>query len=91
MHTKFSKVKPAVIIEFRVKLVLVAVVLGFLLWVTNGNAEERVNTIRLDWAYYNPLSLVLKDNRWLEEEFERWHRDSVDSKSRQQQGARVAS
>ena len=69
MHTKFSKVKPAVIIEFRVKLVLVAVVLGFLLWVTNGNAEERVNTIRLDWAYYNPLSLVLKDNRWLEEEF----------------------
>ena len=63
MHTKFSKVKPAVIIEFRVKLVLVAVVLGFLLWVTNGNAEERVNTIKLDWACYNPLSLVLKDKR----------------------------
>ena len=23
-------------------------------------AEERVDAIRLDWAYYNPLSLVLK-------------------------------
>ena len=69
MHTKFRTMKPTAIIEFRVKLVLVAVVLGFLLWATNGNAEEHVTTIKLDWAYYNPLSLVLKDKRWLEEEF----------------------
>ena len=27
-----------------------------------------VDTVRLDWAYYNPVSLVLKDKRWLEEE-----------------------
>ena len=60
--------KPAAIIEFRVKLVLVAVILGFLLWVTNGRAGERVTTIKLDWAYYNPLSLVLKEKRWLEDE-----------------------
>ncbi len=69
MHTKFRNMRPAAIIEFRVKLVLVAVVLGFLLWATSGNADERVTTIKLDWAYYNPLSLVLKDKRWLEEEF----------------------
>ena len=61
--------KPAAIIEFRVKPVLVAVILGFLLWATNGRAEERVTTIKLDWAYYNPLSLVLKDKKWLEDEF----------------------
>ena len=61
--------KHAAIIEFRVKSVLVAVVLGFLLWATNGRAEEPVTTIKLDWAYYNPLSLVLKDKKWLEDEF----------------------
>src|SRR5580704_9369369 len=60
--------KPTAIIEFRVKLVLVAVVLGFLLWATSGSAEEQVTTIKLDWAYYNPLSLVLKDKGWLEQE-----------------------
>jgi sulfonate transport system substrate-binding protein len=52
-----------------VKLVLAAVVLSFLLWVTVGRTEDRVTTIRLDWAYYNPLSLVLKDKKWLEDEF----------------------
>ncbi len=52
-----------------VKLVLVAVVLSFLLWVTVGRADDRLTTIRLDWAYYNPLSLVLKDKKWLEDEF----------------------
>jgi sulfonate transport system substrate-binding protein len=49
--------------------VLVAVVLAFFLWVTNGHADEGAKTIKLDWAYYNPLSLVLKAKRWLEEEF----------------------
>jgi sulfonate transport system substrate-binding protein len=62
--------KPATIVEFRVKLVLIAVALGFLLWATtNGKSEDQVTAIKLDWAYYNPLSLVLKDKRWLEEEF----------------------
>ena len=26
-------------------------------------------TIRIDFAYYNPVSLLLKDKGWLEEEF----------------------
>src|SRR3954453_14552964 len=26
-------------------------------------------TLRLDYAYYNPVSLVLKDKGWVEEEF----------------------
>ena len=28
----------------------------------------RVDTVTLDWAYYNPVSLVLKEEGWLEEE-----------------------
>jgi sulfonate transport system substrate-binding protein len=69
MHPKSRKVIPVASVEFRVKLVLAAVVLSFLLWVTNGRADDRGSTIRLDWAYYNPLSLVLKDKQWLENEF----------------------
>lgn len=30
--------------------------------------EASVDELTLDWAYYNPVSLVLKDNGWLEEE-----------------------
>jgi hypothetical protein len=63
MHPKSRKVIPVASVEFRVKLVLAAVVLSFLLWVTNGRADDRGSTIRLDWAYYNPLSLVLKDKQ----------------------------
>src|SRR6202021_374729 len=69
VHTRSGKVKPGASLEFRVKLVLAAVALSFLLWVPTGNADDRLSTIRLDWAYYNPLSLVLKDKRWLEDEF----------------------
>ncbi|WP_425450023.1 aliphatic sulfonate ABC transporter substrate-binding protein [Virgifigura deserti] len=32
-------------------------------------AAEQPETIRIDYAYYNPVSLVLKDQGWLEEEF----------------------
>jgi sulfonate transport system substrate-binding protein len=69
MHTKSRKLITVASVEFRVKLVLAAVVLSFLLWVTNGRADDRVTRIGLDWAYYNPLSLVLKDKKWLEDEF----------------------
>jgi len=31
-------------------------------------SEATVDEITVDWAYYNPVSLVLKDNGWLEEE-----------------------
>jgi hypothetical protein len=27
-----------------------------------------VDTVRIDWAYYNPISLVLKDKKWLEDD-----------------------
>ncbi len=29
---------------------------------------DQVKTIRIDYAYYNPVSLVLKEKKWLEEE-----------------------
>jgi ABC-type proline/glycine betaine transport system ATPase subunit len=63
------KIKPEAHSIGSVKPVLVAVILSFLLWVTVGRADDRVTSIRLDWAYYNPLSLVLKDKKWLEDEF----------------------
>jgi ABC-type proline/glycine betaine transport system ATPase subunit len=63
------KIKPEAHSIGSVKPVLVAVILSFLLWVTVGRADDRVTLIRLDWAYYNPLSLVLKDKKWLEDEF----------------------
>jgi sulfonate transport system substrate-binding protein len=27
-----------------------------------------LDTVRIDWAYYNPISLVLKDKKWLEDD-----------------------
>ncbi|HEX5695323.1 MAG TPA: aliphatic sulfonate ABC transporter substrate-binding protein [Acidimicrobiia bacterium] len=35
----------------------------------DGSAEP-VEEITVDWAYYNPVSLVLRDNGWLEEELD---------------------
>ena len=43
-----------------------------LIWCVNlGRAEDRVDTLKLDWAYYNPLSLVLKEKGLLEEAFKK--------------------
>src|SRR5262249_4635654 len=36
-----------------------------------GPAAAKPDTITIDWAYYTPVSLVLKDNGWLEEEFKK--------------------
>ena len=36
-----------------------------------ANAAEPPKRISLDWAYYNPVSLVLKDKGWIEEEFKK--------------------
>ncbi|XVU21121.1 aliphatic sulfonate ABC transporter substrate-binding protein [Actinoplanes sp. CA-054009] len=33
-----------------------------------GSAGEGATTLRLDYAYYNPASLVLRDQKWLESE-----------------------
>ena len=32
-------------------------------------AQAAPDTIRIDFAYYNPVSLLLKEKGWLEEEF----------------------
>ncbi len=36
-----------------------------------ARAADRVTEIRLDYAYYNPVSLVLKEKGWLEEELKK--------------------
>ena len=33
-----------------------------------GGSAGEVDEITVDWAYYNPVSLVLKENGWIEEE-----------------------
>ncbi|EPY01479.1 putative sulfonate ABC transporter, periplasmic binding protein (ssuA/ycbO-like), partial [Magnetospirillum fulvum MGU-K5] len=33
-----------------------------------AQATEKVEEVRIDYAYYNPVSLVLKDKGWLEQE-----------------------
>lgn len=35
-----------------------------------GDGGEAVEEITVDWAYYNPVSLVLRDKGWLEEELD---------------------
>ncbi len=40
---------------------------------TNQTAAKAPETIRVDYAYYNPVSLVLKDKGWLEEELKPDH------------------
>lgn len=51
---------------------LVAALTVFALAVTacggGGGDEAGIEELALDWAYYNPVSLVLKENGWLEEE-----------------------
>ena len=43
------------------------VALGLLGGVGSALAADKVDELRLDYAYYNPVSLVLKDKGWLEE------------------------
>lgn len=38
---------------------------------TSPSFAEQPKRVSLDWAYYNPLSLVLRDKGWLDEEFKR--------------------
>lgn len=33
-----------------------------------GGEASAIDEVTLDWAYYNPVSLVLKENGWIEEE-----------------------
>ncbi len=34
-----------------------------------ATAAEKLTSLRLDWAYYSPVSLVLRDKGWMEQEF----------------------
>jgi sulfonate transport system substrate-binding protein len=52
----------------RRQLLGTAVALGAGFAFRNSTAAP-LATLRLDYAYYNPVSLVLKDNGWVEEEF----------------------
>jgi len=50
-------------------------------------AADRVEEVRLDYAYYNPVSLLLKDKGWLEEELKK---DGVKVRWVQSQGSNKA-
>ena len=39
-----------------------------LFWASETSCAGSVDTVRIDWAYYNPISLVLKDKKWLEDD-----------------------
>jgi sulfonate transport system substrate-binding protein len=51
------------------RLVRTVLTLALLLPALPGLAAEKLQTLRLDWAYYSPVSLVLRDKGWMEEEF----------------------
>ena len=38
-------------------------------WSTALVAADKLERITVDYAYYNPVSLLLRDKKWLEEEF----------------------
>ena len=38
---------------------------------TLAHAADKLTEIRIDWATYNPVSLALKENKFLEQEFEK--------------------
>jgi sulfonate transport system substrate-binding protein len=48
---------------------LAALISGVALATAGNAAADPAKTITLDYAYYNPVSLVLKDKGWLEQEF----------------------
>ncbi len=54
-------------------LTFILLVVGVLQACGNGKAakNEELKTVRLDYAYYSPTSLVLKKFGWLEEEFKK--------------------
>jgi sulfonate transport system substrate-binding protein len=56
----------------QVKTAFLLLLIAFAMWAVMGKADEgNPEAIKLDWAYYNPLSLVLKEKGWMEEEFQK--------------------
>jgi len=60
-----------VVRNFTLRLARFAVTAAMALTVSAAVAAEKPKSIRLDYAYYNPLSLVLKEKGWVEEDFKR--------------------
>ena len=54
--------------RFKVAFVLVALIGAAMSPACSRKASVKPTTIRLDYAYYNPVSLVLKDKRFLEQD-----------------------
>src|SRR5580693_7432265 len=48
-----------------------AAVIGALFGAAPSRAAGKIDEIRIDYAYYNPLSLILKDKGWLDEELKK--------------------
>jgi sulfonate transport system substrate-binding protein len=46
-----------------------AVTAGFATALAKPALAQKLDKITLDWATYNPLSLIIRDNKWLEDEF----------------------
>ncbi|HVM81619.1 MAG TPA: aliphatic sulfonate ABC transporter substrate-binding protein [Stellaceae bacterium] len=57
------------VLTVTLRLARLAVTAMLALGVSGAFAAEKPKSIRLDYAYYNPLSLVLKEKGWVEEEF----------------------
>ena len=53
------------------RLVLTSSLVGVLLSASAAFAADKPKTINIDWATYNPVSMVLKDKGLLEKEFEK--------------------
>ncbi|HVM81908.1 MAG TPA: aliphatic sulfonate ABC transporter substrate-binding protein [Stellaceae bacterium] len=60
-----------VVRNFTLRLARFAVMAAMAFTVSAAIAAEKPKSIRLDYAYYNPLSLVLKEKGWVEEDFKR--------------------
>jgi sulfonate transport system substrate-binding protein len=52
-------------------LALSAAACGMIAAPSLGRAQSGIKELRIDYATYNPLSLLIRDNKWLEAEFEK--------------------
>ena len=57
------------VLGFTARLARFAALAAMVFTASAALAAEKPKSIRLDYAYYNPLSLVLKEKGWVEEDF----------------------
>lgn len=53
------------------RLLFAAITAAALAVVGDSRAAEKIDEIKIDYAYYNPVGLLLKDKGWLEEELKK--------------------